>query len=661
MDTHDTAFATRSQAYEASEDTGRNPSTRPTIGDVIGARFGRRSMLRGSLAVTAMSAIGGAALLGSTSRGALAQTASFNFEELTAGVDETHHVAPGYSADVLIRWGDPVVPGAPAFDVENQTAAAQAQQFGYNCDWIGFYPLPAGSDAADHGLLAVNHEYTIPELMFPGNMPGEDFANMTQEHVDIEIAAHGLSIVEARRGADGSWSYDPESPYNRRVTGTTEMVLTGPVAGHDRVKTSADPSGTRVLGMLNNCAGGVTPWGTILTAEENFHGYFGGTLPEGHAETRNYDRLGMPGGWYAWSRFHDRFDVGAEPNEGNRFGYMVEFDPYDPQSVPMKRTAMGRFKHEGANVTIDGSGHAVAYSGDDERFDYVYRFVSEGTYDPNDRAANMTLLENGTLSVARFNEDGTVDWLPLVHGQGPLTAENGFNSQADILIETRVAADLVGATPMDRPEDIDIRSSDGRVFIMLTNNTRRTAEQTDAANPRGGNPYGHIVEIVTDNDHMADQHRWEILVLCGDPANPEHGAMWGAETSENGWFGAPDNCAVDSRGHLWVTTDGNNFEYSGRTDGVWAMETEGELRGTSRHFFRVPVGAEMCGPFFTADDTTLFVAVQHPGDGASGWPGHEGDVTFDNPPTRWPDFQDGMPPRPSVLSIVKDDGGPIGV
>jgi hypothetical protein len=445
---------------------------------------------------------------------------------------------------------------------------------------------------------------------------------------------------------------------------STPMILTGPVAGSDRVKTSTDPEGRTVIGTVNNCAGGITPWGTVLTAEENFHGYFGGELTEAHQEFRNYDRYGVPGGWYIWSNYHDRLDIDAEPNEANRFGYIVEFDPYDPTSMPMKRTAMGRFKHEGADVQIDGSGHAVAYMGDDQRFDYLYKFVSADTYQEGNRGHNMQLLENGTLYVARFNEDGTVNWLPLLHGEGPLTAENGFNNQADVMIETRVAADLLGATPMDRPEDVEVRPQDGRVFVMLTNNSRR--EEANAANPRVDNQHGHILEITTGNDHMQTQNTWDIVVLCGDPGDAEQGAEWNPATTNNGWFTDPDNCAFDNRGRLWISTDGNNYEDSGRTDGIWALEIDGELRGTGRHFYRVPVGAEMCGPFFNPDDTAFFVAVQHPGDGADGWPGYSAngdvgsnDVTFENPPTRWPDFQDGMPPRPSVVVLTKEDGGPI--
>ena len=429
------------------------------MGDVVNARFGRRDVLRGALAVGAVTAIASPAAL--ISQAAKAATSRYVFDEISHGADETHHTAPGYGADVLIRWGDPLLPGAPDFDPMNQTAAAHEQQFGYNNDYIGFVPLPVGSNSSDHGLLCVNHEYTNEEIMFPGlgKQDGDaNFAGMTKELVDIEMAAHGGSIVEVRRD-NGKWSYVKDSPFNRRITMlSTEMELTGPAGGDDRLKTSVDPSGRRVIGMINNCAGGITPWGTYVSGEENFHGYFNGERGAGREE-KNHERYGVPGGWYTWGSFHKRFDVGQEPNEPNRFGWIVETDPLDPNSILKKRTALGRFKHEGAESIVNKDGRIVVYLGDDQRFDYLYKFVSDGRYDPNDRAANMDLLDSGTLFVAKFNDDGTMLWMPLVFGAGPLTPENGFNSQADVLIETRIAADLVrqanwqkvgGASPPER-------------------------------------------------------------------------------------------------------------------------------------------------------------------------------------------------------------------
>ena len=650
----------RSQAFEESENVGRNASANATMGDIIAARYNRRDLLRNSLAVAAMAAtVSPLALAAGRRAEAATPEASFSFTEIEAGVDETHHVAPGYRADVLIRWGDPVLPGAPAFDVTAQTAAAQKQQFGYNNDFVGYFPLEGSSE---HGLLVVNHEYTDEEIMFPGLTGPQDtkeagFGQITQAMADVEMAAHGGSVIEIKK-VDGRWQVVQDSKYNRRITtADTEMELTGPAAGHALLQTTADPAGKIVVGMVNNCAGGVTPWGTWLSAEENFHGYFWGKVADDSPLAASLKRYGVPSNWYNWGAYYDRFDVTKEPNESHRFGWMVEIDPTDPASTPKKRTAMGRFKHEGAGLTVNKDGRVVAYMGDDERFDYLYRFVSAGTFDPANRAANMDLLDQGTLSVAKFNDDGSLTWLPLVHGQGPLTADNGFKDQAEVLIWARLAGDQLGATKMDRPEDVEVNPKTNKVYAMLTNNSRRKPDQVDAANPRAENAFGHIIELTPpDGDHTADQFAWDILVKCGDPAIADVGASFNPATSANGWFGMPDNCAVDAASRLWVATDGNNLGDTGRADGVWAMETEGALRGTSRLFFRVPIGAEMCGPYFTPDDKTFFVAVQHPGaEDREGNP-----VTFDTPSTRWPDFKDGMPPRPSIVVITREDGGVIG-
>ncbi len=647
---------------EALEDIGQNCSTNPTMGDIINRRFSRRSFMAGSLAVAAISTtVSPLAILSATDARANGGLSSFDFTEIEAGVDETHHVAEGYDADILLRWGDKLFADSPDFDPMNQTAAAQEKLFGYNNDYIGFIPLDGNPD---HGLLVVNHEYTNAEIMFPKfasvvkeTKDGKEeekvkLGEYTKELLDIEMAAHGGTIVEIRK-VDGKWQPVLDGKYNRRITAKTEMQLSGPVAGHERVKTPSDPTGKQVFGTINNCAGGVTAWGTYLMAEENFNGYFGGEIAEDHPEFKQLKRLGAPGDSYEWSKFYDRFDVSKEPTEANRFGWIVEVDVMDPNSVPKKRTAIGRFKHEGCESIVNKDGRVVLYSGDDERFDYVYKFVTKAAFNPNDRAANMDILDEGTLYVAKFEADGTVEWMPLIHGEGPLTEANGFASQADILINTRLASDALGATKMDRPEDIQPNPKTGKVYVMLTNNTKRKADQVDAANPRAKNAFGHIVEITeTDGDYASTKSTWDVLLKCGDPSVAEVGASFSTATTKNGWFGMPDNCAIDADGRLWVATDGNNEKDTGRTDGIWAVDTEGDARGTSKLFFRVPVGAEMCGPSFNPTSDTFFVAVQHPGDA--------GLATFEAPATRWPDFKDDMPVRPAVLTITKQGGGKIG-
>jgi uncharacterized protein len=455
------SFCNRAEAYEAHDNVPLSPVGRDAIGDIILRRYSRRAVMRGTLGVAAAASLFGPALLAERATSAASAPDRFCFDEVQAGVDGTYHVAEGYRAEVLLRWGDPVFPDSPPFDPLQQSAAAQLKEFGYNNDYIAFFPLDA--DGA-RGLLCVNHEYTNEEVMFPG-IPRQDlicFPDMTAELVDIEMAAHGVSIVEIRREGE-DWHVVLDSPYNRRISPTnTVMSVDGPAAGHERMKTSADPSGQSIVGTLNNCAGGVTPWGTYLTAEENFHGYFwsdicaaGGKAPAGlgGAQAKSYERYGVPGLWQAWGKFVDRFNVDKEPNEPNRFGWIVEIDPSDSSSVPVKHTALGRFRHEGAECLVNKDGCIVVYCGDDARFDYVYRFVSDGHYDAGDRTANMALLSAGTLSVARFNADGSVTWLPLVFGRPWLTPDFGFNSQADVVIDARIAADLLGATRMDRPED----------------------------------------------------------------------------------------------------------------------------------------------------------------------------------------------------------------
>ena len=667
----DPSIGNKAEAFEAFDDIPTNPHLGRTIGDVINARYGRRDVLRGMLGVSASTALFGTTALMSPQSAAAATTESrYVFEELTAGNDETHHVAPGYDAKVLLRWGDPITADAPEFDVMNQTAAAQLKQFGYNNDYVGFVPLNA---EGTRGLLCVNHEYTNEEVMFPGigRQDEAQFAGMTPELIDIEMAAHGGSVVEIAKDDTGAWSVVRDGRMNRRITPLdTQMTLSGPAAGHDRMKTNDDPAGTQVIGTLNNCAGGMTPWGTWLMAEENFHGYFwtdkldaeGKPDLSDQAEAAQMKRYGVPGMWYNWGTRHDRFNIDKDPNMPNKFGWVVEVDPMDPESIPVKRTALGRFRHEGAETTISSDGRLVVYMGDDNRFDYQYKYVSDGTVSET-ASENAKLLDEGTLYVARFDEDGSLAWLPLVHGEGPLTADNGFASQADVLIDTRLAADALGATPMDRPEDAQPRG-DGTAYVMLTNNSRRKPEDVNAANPRAESRFGHIIEIKEDGgNHAATSGTWSILVKCGDPSIAEVGAQWNPETTEDGWFGSPDNCAIDADGRLWISTDqGSSWGRTGKSDGLYALETEGERRGTSKLFFRCPVGGEMCGPYFTEDGETLFVAVQHPGtDGTKDLAGFERESTFEDPATRWPDFDPAMPPRPAVVVITKQGGGKIAV
>jgi secreted PhoX family phosphatase len=678
---------------DASENIAVNATDNTTLGDLILERFPRRKILRGALGATAIATLATgltavSAVLCAASRAAVeAARPNFRFKEIAHGVDEKHHVAAGYDADVLIRWGDPVEPDAQPFDPYTQSVATVKGQYGYNNDFIGFVPLPFGSQNSNHGLLCVNHEYTDEEMMFPGfGKYDRAREKATKAITELEMANHGGSILEIERGADGKWAVLGNSKYARRINALdTEMRISGPAAGHKRMRTSEDPSGTKVVGTVNNCAGGVTPWGTYLMAEEKFNGYFWGNLRENpkeglldsnqleapfegaftdHPEMSNYQRYGVPANRYPWGRFHKRWNIHAEPNEPNRFGWIVEVDPLNPKSTPVKRTALGRFKHEGAAPIVNKDGRVVVYSGDDQRFEYLYKFVSTDRFHTTDREANFNVLDKGTLFVAKFHAEGRVTWLALVWNTGPLTPKNQFHSQADVLIETRRAADLLGATKMDRPEDVEPNPKTNKVYVMLTNNSKRGNGELDKVHDRAGNIWGQIVELSPpDGDHAALEARWDILVKCGNPKARGVGAMWNPATTVNGWFACPDNCTIDPDGCLWIATDqgGKWWKTSGSADGVWGLETEGVLRGTGKMFFRGPVGGEICGPCFTPDGETLFVAVQHPAiDGAKKYKPFGRHSTFADPATRWPDFDPRIPPRPSIVVITKKGGGKIG-
>jgi len=637
------------------------------LSDITLRFLSRRDLLRGGAAAALATATPLGALLTSPARAA---APALSFQELgrKTRTEPTHFVAPGYRAEPLIAWGDPLLPGAPAFDPAAQSADSQSKQFGINCDFIGYLPLGDGTSGKDdhlasansaHGLLCVNHEYPMAHLTFPGSEElSSAVAKLTKEQAAIERAAVGHSIVEIRRDG-GRWSVVPGSSFARRFSAETPFEVSGPARGHKRMRTEADPEGTKVQGTFANCSGGVTPWGTVLSGEENFQDYFAGapaTLPAEFArEMASAASFAMTGKG-GWAKFDRRFNINATPHEFNRFGWVVEMDPYDPSSMPKKRTALGRFRHEAATIVARPGRPVVAYLGDDQPFQHVYKFVSSRPFTPGNAAANADILDEGTLYVARFADDGTGAWLPLVHGHGPLTAVNGFDDQGDVMIDARKAAKLVGATETDRPEDIETDPLTSRTFIAFTGGMSDRKE-VGPASPRAPNLRGHIVEILApgtdgERDHTQTQFTWDILLMGGHPdAELNSKGQYGASVSDAGYFAMPDNLAFDPQGRLWIATDG--ADEIGLADGIWACCVTGDQRAVTKHFFSGPRGAEICGPFFTPDGTTLFVAVQHPG--------QEKGSSFDRPSTRWPGPDDGsMPPRPAVVAITRDDGGAIG-
>lgn len=580
-----------------------------TFEEVLSRRIRRRSLLGGG-AIAPLLCLGSLVTLACRD-----QRGSLTFTSIEGNTEDEIHLPDGYRWAPLAAWGDPLTRTAPAFDPDNLDPVAQRQQVGYNCDFVAWFDHLDGS-----GIVGVNHEYTSPHLMFP------DYSadHTTRQQVDYEIAAHGVSLflTTGRKTPEGpSYRMDRGSTFNRRIHGETPILIAGPVAGDPLLATSADPSGTTVRGTFNNCGGGVTPWGTYLTAEENFDQYFANNngVRNELANIAN-SRFGVSaeGGRRPWWRFHRRFDLSQEPNEINRFGWIVEIDPYRPDWMPRKRTALGRFKHEAAATTLSSAGNAVVYSGDDSRFEYVYKFVSDGVYDSRNRTGNDTLLDSGTLYVAKFNDDGTGDWLPLVYGEGPLNASNGFTSQAKVLLFPRQAGDLLGATQMDRPEDIDINPVTGKVYVALTNNTGRQAGDENAANPRAPNPMGHIVEIVEDgDDNGAGTFSWQIFMLCGDPADEAQQTFFaGFDRSRVSKIANPDNLAFDRFGNMLIATDGQ----PGRVDindGIFFVPTEGPQRGYNRQLFSGVVGAECASVILNTAGDLMLVSVQHPGEGGS--------------------------------------------
>lgn len=651
-----------------------NRSGNTPFADVFQARIARRGFLQGSLGA----AVGG--LFASTGVAHALQAGAgpaLNFNPVPVSETDTFIVPEGYEAKVIYRWGDPITGAMPQFSPDN-TGAEQGEQAGMHHDGMHFFPIE-GEDpwqgGSTDGLLVVNHEYIEARFLHAGLVQGEAMSAWhtpghagprDPDHVLKEMNAHGVSIARFREGADGEWRIVPD-PRNRRITGLTQMEIAGPVRGSDLVKTRFSPEGERCRGTLSNCAHGVTPWNTYMAAEENWSGYFvntGGDLPREHARygvrtdvSRHNWHLAADG-----ADAYVRFDAtpsaeaaqGDYRNEPNTYGWMVEIDPFDPDSMPVKRTTLGRFAHEGVVFAPVADGEkVVCYSGDDARNEYIYKFISAGRYRRGETRGEI--LDEGVLYAAKFNEDGTGEWLPLVYGENGLDESHGFASQADVLVNTRTAADLVGATPMDRPEWGTVDPQTRAVYFTLTNNSQRGADQTDAANPRGPNPFGHIIRWHEDGAQDALTFAWDIFVIAGPHQNSAD--MHGDALNEDAIFSSPDGLWMDANRRLWIQTDISEsvmnrgpFEAFGNNAMLAANPETGEIK----RFLTGPVGQEITGVVTTPDHRTIFVNVQHPGATTTAE-----DFAAGNYASHWPDGG-ACVPRSATVMIRRTDRGVIG-
>jgi secreted PhoX family phosphatase len=641
-----------------------NTSANPEFRSLVSTALSRRAVLglgaAGAVAIAVGDAFRAAPAQAAPGTGSAAAS-GLPFEPIApvASTVDEFTVPAGYRWQALVRWGDPIFADAPAFDLANQTPEAQARQFGYNVDYIDVIVDEGGLT----GVLVANHEYVNPAIMFP---PSSDAAEL-RKRSEIFKAAQGMAVVEVERDAVGSpWRVVVDGRRNRRLTVESEFELTGPAAGSALVRTVADPKGRVVRGTLGNCAGGTTPWGTVLSGEENFNGYFSAPADTPSRARYGFRQSATSTGWETWDPRFDGTAPGYE-NESNRFGYIVEVDPQDPTSTPVKHTAMGRFKHEGANVRLAADGRVVAYMGDDERGDYLYKFVSKHRYNPNraDAAArkqNLRLLAEGDLFVARFSGNSPAT---EITGTGVLPSDGAFDGSGEwvaltrngrsavpgmsveqVLVDTRLAADLVGATKMDRCEDVEPHPTTGRVYIACTNNTRRGLDYApDEANPRATNRDGHVIELTELDGQGGVRFAWSILLLCGDPTGISQTYFAGYPKELVSPISCPDNVAFDGEGNLWISTDGAPSTIR-KNDGLFKVPLEGAERGRVQQFLSVPRDAETCGPIIRDDEGMVFVAVQHPGE----------DGTFAAPNSLFPDYGSTDPgaaaaPRPSVVQV----------
>jgi uncharacterized protein len=755
---------------DSGDEPMSNHSANPHFASILDKRLSRRQVLSGSLTAAVAGMFGAASLASAASAKLLPPAAqarppfgldpALGFDAIPVTRADAATLPYGYKAQALIPWGTPLTGSYPPYDgVNGNSGAEQEQQVGSHHDGMHYFPMP--DDPNGHGLLCLNHEYVDQRVLHPN---GPTFVNGRRptDEVRKEIAAHGISVVEIRK-TNGYWDV-VRGLYNRRVTAGTPMEIRGPVRGSDLVKTLYSPDGTMTRGTINNCAHGYTPWGTYLTCEENWAGYFlnnlqisrinalfsalgfnGGSAPQGNYYAR-YDALKseiigvidetidqkvtsnvyrQPGdtltdagrellgeldallggngisievpreqarygvrttssryGWETAESGADeyvRFDASIKGatagddyrNEPNGQGWVVEIDPFDPDSTPVKRTTLGRFAHEGCVFAPPQPGQPLAfYMGDDAQNEYIYKFVTKARYHKDMRG---DALDEGTLYAARFNDDGTGEWLALdindLDFQAAAAAAGvEFRDQADVLVNTRLAADVVGATKMDRPEWGAAHPQTREIYMTLTNNSSRTLATIDAANPRAPNPTGHIIRWREQgNRAFATKFEWDIFVLAGPKGDSQVlPAEGGPALGDDSIFASPDGIWIDQFGITWIQTDMSGSQQGNGPYGENGMLAANPVSGDIRRFLSGPLNQETTGVVSTPDGKNLFVNFQHPGDRSgvgsftSNWPDsgavyrHPGDPVPAVSPT-------GPRPRSATIVITREDGGVVGL
>lgn len=714
------------------EDIGTNQSNNEEFSNVLNARMSRRSLLKGGFGLAASSFMGaGLMACADVDTVEAPKTLQLNFTAVPKSTADLVSLPPGYSSSVLYRLGDPIAAGVPAYRNDGTDAAASyAQRAGDHHDGMHYFGLSATGTysltASDRGLLVMNHEAISPLFLHPTGPTIVNNSRTVADEVLKEMYVHGISVIEVNRAAAGTWSYKQDSTFNRRVHTLTDMILSGPAARTPYMITKYSPDGSRTRGTINNCANGYTPWGTYLGCEENYAGYFRRVTATDNAnrtakELASFARNGIAGnGRELWATvpgddpegLYARWNtmkLGASAdgsddyrNVSNTYGWNVEVDPFSPNSTPKKRTAMGRFAHEGAWLGLVRAGQPlVFYMGDDSRGEYVYKYVSNANWDPADAtrglAAGDKYLDDGKLYVARFNADGTGQWIELRFGQNGITAANpayAFADQADVLINTRLAADAAGATKMDRPEWGAVHPTNGDVYMTMTNNSSavRTLASTDAANPRfyndkrttgqdqRGNPNGHIIRWAeTAGSNAATTFSWDIFLFGARASVTDPNINVSGLTAAND-MSSPDGLWFSKSGVLWIQTDDGAYTdvtncmmlacIPGRvgdgstrtivnTDGAASKSVTTKVgapvsESNLRRFLVGPKDCEITGIAETPDGKAIFVNIQHPGEDTS-----TANFLAGNHNSNWPGSA-GARPRSATIVITKNDGGEIG-